>query len=827
MDAQDLPLSVPALGRSFETAPRPTLLGTSSETVNPINSSSPVPPANYDEQLGITFTQNFTGLSYNVTAVEQQNNLGYGPAYLLNGLTNLGYWFQVGLSWDWPITSGGYYGGFGFNYEVFSPNGSSVYPPSAGGIGNFSGPIDPGNKVGLSLAFVGDTVLMQALDYETGAIASTAFQSYGADIFLGLPNAISNSEGFFTGLMTEQYHATVYNGSETKVTFSGSNNITSAWMWVDEFNANTSSLVFFRNMPVTFASSPRTLQYFFFEGAILISNAYEFVTGTSGLILLTVSYDQVGSPPTQAPRFVYFSNGSIQSSLVGEKPTTFLVDNGSSWSISSTLQNSSVVRWATSNSTFGVATSDRTIKFLYYQQFLDNISLAIVGGGSNSGLPSVNFTNYGQPNVTLISSSPFVMWGDAGTSWNASTELPGSSVLERWVANGTSGIFEPKANSTLTYYHEKLVSVGYSVTDDESGYSPPQFESSVLNETVERTLSTLPYILWLNSGAAWNVSSYLNSSISTERWVTTDPRGTVNEAVISPLYFHQSLVTFQYLVRGNSTGFGNPTVDWFSFGIPMSAVLRSPTQAWADYGSSYNFTRMVSSSSSLERWIPGPNSSGTIFSQPSVNLVYQTQYYVAISQPRLGGGVVLSVPSGWYNASSAIQVTAQIDSGWKLSSWAGTGAGSYTGNSTDPFMAIESPVTETIVLYPAITISASKGGTVSYEYSGKSGFVSGGHNVTIYIPPLTKVSLSASSSSDLNIFTSWNGAVNSGSKSILLQARAPEKLEAGFGFNYPIVAVSTIAVLLLILLIVASIYRRKERSGDPIGRAAWLTRSFS
>jgi hypothetical protein len=37
-----------------------------------------------------------------VTAVAQTDaSSGYGPAYLLNGLTDKGYWYQVGLAWNW------------------------------------------------------------------------------------------------------------------------------------------------------------------------------------------------------------------------------------------------------------------------------------------------------------------------------------------------------------------------------------------------------------------------------------------------------------------------------------------------------------------------------------------------------------------------------------------------------------------------------------------------------------------------------------------------------------------------------------------------------
>ncbi|MDG6981515.1 MAG: hypothetical protein JRN51_10450, partial [Nitrososphaerota archaeon] len=50
----------------------------------------------YDEQIGATFTQDFSTLAFNVTAVGQVDSNGYGPGYLLNGLTAAGYWYQVG-----------------------------------------------------------------------------------------------------------------------------------------------------------------------------------------------------------------------------------------------------------------------------------------------------------------------------------------------------------------------------------------------------------------------------------------------------------------------------------------------------------------------------------------------------------------------------------------------------------------------------------------------------------------------------------------------------------------------------------------------------------
>lgn len=64
-------------------------------------SAALAPTAVYDEQIGATFTQNFTSLAFNVTAVEQTDPVSNdGPAYLLNGLASSGFWYQVGVSWN-------------------------------------------------------------------------------------------------------------------------------------------------------------------------------------------------------------------------------------------------------------------------------------------------------------------------------------------------------------------------------------------------------------------------------------------------------------------------------------------------------------------------------------------------------------------------------------------------------------------------------------------------------------------------------------------------------------------------------------------------------
>ena len=268
------------------------------------------PPASssvYDEQIGLTFTQSYTSMEYNVTAVKQTDpTLGDGPAYLLSGASNIGYWYQVGVSWDWapgeiPGT------GFDMNYEVFDTSGNSIFPADGqGGVLAFSGPVNAGNVVLLDLYFSNSSqnVVMLAEDTNTGALASEVYSNMGATYFVGLPDAVADQNGFFTGLMTEWYHGAPYYANEAKVIyFNPAFALSSAWMWMDEFNAKTLQGVFSNNTsaPVSYAD-PSRLQEFSFNGTTEYSDANELVTGsltngtrqTSSAVPLTLSFTVEG-----------------------------------------------------------------------------------------------------------------------------------------------------------------------------------------------------------------------------------------------------------------------------------------------------------------------------------------------------------------------------------------------------------------------------------------------------------------------------------------------------------------------------------------------------
>lgn len=260
----------------------PALAARSSGTTNAELSSSefrghPPSSSGFDEQIGLTFTQNFTSMAYNVTAAQQTDpTLGLGPGYLLSGLSNSGYWYQVGLSWDWSEGAG-----FAMSYEVFNPSGQSIDPINEGGLTGFSGPINPGDNVTITLYFSFGDVIMAATDANTGASARQSYPAEGATQFVGQPNSDANSVGFFTGLMTEWYHGEPYYTNEAEVLYTTDSALSSGWMWMDEFNAGNGQLVFESNATsvTTYGAGVSQLQEFSYQGITEYSSDTAFVTG--------------------------------------------------------------------------------------------------------------------------------------------------------------------------------------------------------------------------------------------------------------------------------------------------------------------------------------------------------------------------------------------------------------------------------------------------------------------------------------------------------------------------------------------------------------------
>ena len=241
--------------------------------------------AYYDLQIAEEFYNSFASLEYNVTATAQSDAYGFGPGYLLNGLTDQGYWYQVGFSWNWTYADFiNHAVGFKMSYEVFNPSFNSIYPANGGGIKNFSGTVNPGDIINLGLKFSGGNVVMSAVDLQTNASSIEKYASFNATTFVGTQS--TNNGHTFSGLMTEWYHAdpSQINMKQVNYSISGSP-VKGASFFVEELNFTNNTPfktppVFQQSQSTVFFTQPSQIKTFTLDGVTIRASGYNFVTGS-------------------------------------------------------------------------------------------------------------------------------------------------------------------------------------------------------------------------------------------------------------------------------------------------------------------------------------------------------------------------------------------------------------------------------------------------------------------------------------------------------------------------------------------------------------------
>ncbi len=541
---------------------------------------------NYDEQLGVTFTQSLTSIEYNVTAMPQTDpGLGTGPAYLVNGLSDMGYWYQVGVSWDWaPGDNPGT--GLAMSYEVFDPQGNSVFPADGqGGLQAFSGPVNPGDVVLLDLYFSGPSgdVVMRAYDTSTGASASATYPSMGASYFVGLQGSVANREGFFTGLMTEWYHGLPYFADEAPAVYSDSGGgLTSAWMWMDEFNASDYAPVFAYNTTSPVSLGTGALRALSYNGTTEYAGASELVTGAladpaadaSGTPLV-LSYAVRGARGGSSPPVLsYVSGGEPASARLTGEPTLYFPGRGTAWSVSPALGGSNATwRWAAGQATAGVASSPASEALTYYAQALVDFRFAVTGGGSGYSPPAVQYSSFGK-----AASSPAgeEVWADSGAGYRYQNPLAGSTGAERWFTAAAGAVAGPGPIDAV-YYLQYLVT--FDVSFGDAGIIPAlAVESSAAGSPYSAGVVPGANGVWLDAGAAYFFPPSFSLGAG-ERYLLN---GTASGEVAGPSTVDVAYEAQFYMgVQAGSPAGGtvSPPAGWYDSGsvLRLDAV---PSPGW-------------------------------------------------------------------------------------------------------------------------------------------------------------------------------------------------------------------------------------------------------
>jgi hypothetical protein len=646
-------------------------LSTWSDAPSAIVSPNAPPPVAWDEQLGMSFTQDFASLSYNVTAIEQADVDGYGPAYLVNGLSDSGYWYQVGLSWNWPNLGSGYVQGFHLNYEVFNSRGNSIFPRSGGGgLDDFAGTVNGGDTVLLSLYFSNGNVIMYGYDFNTNASAQESYTAVGASRFVGTPSSVTNLNGFFTGLMTEWYHSFEYFGDEAPVLYSNpAVPLSSGWMWIGEFDPDNGTSLFSASTPSPVSYSNQTqLHYFSSNGATETSNAYSFITGTANLVTIILSYSIVGGGTGYVPpALTYFFGGTQYDATLSTSPATYYVDSNSVWNASNPLSGSSSTEiWGSNETTSGVAGSSQTINIVYYHQYLMKLGYAVSGTGAGYSAPNVTFEQFGNTFLVVPPASVFI---DAGSQCLYQNPLLGSNSTMRWENASTASItVSSSTNMSLTYFLQYSFIASFSLSGG-TGYTSPSLYGTQFGDAYAPVLSATPTTYWLDSGTSWSVDNVLSGPENSEHWIiTATASGTVDSpSTLSPAYLHQYDISIYVSIVGSEPA-NFPQFDFVNNGSAESITLSGSSQTvWADEGTAWSISPnpLIGSTSSV-RWDTEDILSGTLAAASTINPTYYHQYAVTASYSVSGEGSPRApmITSKLYGKTNSFSVASSPTTHW-------------------------------------------------------------------------------------------------------------------------------------------------------------------
>ncbi len=657
---QSLPARIPPTGKGLESISGKT-------------AASP-PPVNWDEQLGLTISQDSASLAYNITAVEQTDSDGYGPVYLLNGLSDTGNWYQVGLAYDWPIDGGGYAPGFSFLYESFNSSGVSVFPANGGGgLLNYSSSINEGDQLILSLNFTGSQVVMYSRDWNTGASASVNYTGLGGSIFLGLQTA-NNVNGFFSGLMTEQYHAQPYLGQEGTETYLNSKvGLNSGIMWIDEYNPSTNQTLFSGSSADLAYTNPNQLQYYSSNGTSEASDAYEFISGSNVLIPVTISYSIIGGGTGYKPPILNFSSdGQPANATLTTSPATFQMDQGTKWNVTELLNGSTTgERWITLQSN-GTVSQTITIQVEYVHQFFVGFNVTPANGGSVSPLTSG--------------------WYEAGSSVNIVGTSKRPFLFSSWISNTTNIQFGnfTSANTTSTINGNGGVTAKFSLLAlSLTSYSETVIDGSSISdvaringndENVSLSISGLPS----GASSSWT-SSQINigiNPVSDTFNITTSfstPPGIYTVTVKAASSNSSGSVQFSLKIdladpltvsfsTNDDSSPSSPILTYIYNGTSEQVALTAfPQIVYADNGSSWSFTSSLNATST-QRWEAGGANQGMATGPATIEVVYYHQYSIGFtfgSQNNITSAVGIPYPLVSYTSGGLLdQVMANGTGVW-------------------------------------------------------------------------------------------------------------------------------------------------------------------
>ncbi|MCI4365345.1 MAG: hypothetical protein L3K10_04705 [Thermoplasmata archaeon] len=104
------------------------------------------------------------------------------------------------------------------------------------------------------------------------------------------------------------------------------------------------------------------------------------------------------------------------------------------------------------------------------------------------------------------------------------------------------------------------------------------------------------------------------------------------------------------------------------------------------------------------RYVAAPSAGSFTLSAKTlvVTISYVQQFQLSTSTLPVADGLVFP-GAGWFNSTSTVSLSALASSGWQFASWAGTGAGSYSGPNNPASVVMGAPIAEVAHFWESAT----------------------------------------------------------------------------------------------------------------------------
>ena len=312
------------------------------------------------------------------------------------------------------------------------------------------------------------------------------------------------------------------------------------------------------------------------------------------------------------------------------------------------LQVSQNQRWATGQSSFTDTSGGNVHTSSYYSQVLEDFQYSLVGSTTAPATPLLSYTGFGTNSTFPLTGSQSLVWLDSGSSWSVPAALTGSSSVERWESSITSGAATAGQTVSLAYYHQFLVTFGYSVIGNGTAYIAPVVQFTSFGAPLQGSQG------WVDAGTSYSFTNPLSGSTSTERWFTPTPSALASASgPASAVYYHQFAFVLNFTVSGGGT-YDNPRLNFTALGSPgIAQVNATSTTVWIDAGAKWGLSTLLPNSSPTQRWVTKQTTSGVASAPVLGGFLYYHQYLGTLQYSISGAGGNPPVPTMNYTSFTA------------------------------------------------------------------------------------------------------------------------------------------------------------------------------